>query len=53
MASFSVGNLILNIVLAAGMEHLWKMVNLLQFVIFMRKWLIGMPRFTDSWLKSL
>ena len=36
-----------------GLKYLWNMVNLLQFIIFMRTWLIGIPDFTDQWLLSL
>jgi len=32
--------LVMNIVLGMGMKYLWKMVNLLQFVVFMTAWQI-------------
>ena len=38
MKAFAFGNLILNVVLAFGLKYLWNMVNLLQFIIFMRMW---------------
>lgn len=36
--AFSIGNLIFNLFLAFGLKYLWNMVNLLQFVVFMRTW---------------
>ena len=53
MTAFSVSNLVLNILLGVGLKYLLNMVNLLQFIIFMRAWLIGIPDFTDQWLLSL
>ena len=53
MAAFSIGNLILNLFLAFGLKYLWNMVNLLQFAVFMRAWLIRIPMETDVLLKSL
>ena len=55
IGAFSVGNLILNIVLGLGMKYLWKMVNLLQFAVFMREreWQIKIPDRADIWLKEL
>ena len=43
MASFSIANLILNVFLAVGFKFIWNMVTLLQFVIFMRIWIISLP----------
>ena len=47
------GNLILNLFLAVGLKYLWNLVALLQFVIFMRLWLILLPVKTFVFLKSL
>ena len=40
IGALSIGNLVMNIVLGMGMKYLWKMVNLLQFVVFMTAWQI-------------
>jgi len=53
MAAFAVGNLILNLFLAIGLKYLWNMVNLLQFIVFMRVWLVQIPIETDVFLESL
>lgn len=53
MAAFSIGNLILNLFLGVGLRYLWKMVNLLQFIVFMRLWLVKIPAEADMFLKSL
>ena len=51
--SFSIANLIVNLLLAIGLKYLWKMVSILQFVVFMRLWLVGMPHRTVTWLETL
>lgn len=51
MVTFSIGNLILNLVLAFGLKYLWNMVNLLQFVVFMRIWQIPIPPKADTFLE--
>ena len=51
--SLSIANLILNIFLAIGFKYLWNMVTLLQFVIFMKAWLILLPDQVDSMLTAL
>lgn len=53
MVAFALGNLLLNIVLAFGLKYLWNMVNLLQFIIFMRMWQIWIPIEADLFLGSL
>ena len=53
MAALSIGNLVLNLLLAAALKYLWNMVNLLQFAVFMRQWLVKIPAETDIFLKSL
>lgn len=53
LAAFAMGNLFVNIFLAVGLKYLWNLVALLQFVIFMRMWLIQMPIKTSLFLKSL
>ena len=53
MSVFTISNLIINLVLAFGLKYLWNMVNLLQFVIFMRTWQILIPAETDIFLASL
>ena len=52
-AAFSIGNLVLNVFLSIGIKHLWKMVTLLQFVVFMRAWQVLLPAQADTFLKSL
>ena len=51
--TFSVGNLAINLLLGAGLKLLWNMVTLLQFVVFMRKWLVLLPAPADIFLKKL
>lgn len=55
IGALSIGNLILNIFLGLGMKYLWKMVNLLQFAVFMREreWQIIIPDKAHVWLKEL
>jgi len=53
MGTLALGNLILNLVLGFGMKYLWNMVNLLQFVVYMRAWLILLPIKTDVFLGAL
>lgn len=53
LAAFAMGNLFVNLFLAVGLKYLWNLVALLQFVIFMRMWLIQMPIKTSLFLKSL
>lgn len=51
--TFSIVNLIVNLVLAIGFKFIWNMVTMLQFVVFMRFWLVDIPIFTESFLKAL
>ena len=53
MSTLSIGNLAMNLFLAAGFKFLWNMVTLLQFVIFMRFWLIPLPDQVDMLFKTL
>ena len=55
IGAISIGNLILNIFLGIGMKYLWKMVNMLQFVVFMREreWQVRVPDEANVWLKEL
>jgi len=53
MGSLAFGNLILNLVLGFGLKYLWNMVNLLQFVVFMRVWFILIPTKSDVFLQAL
>ena len=53
MAAFALGNLILNVILAVGLKYLWNMVNLLQFVVFMRTWNCTIPIAADIFLEAL
>ena len=55
IGALSIGNLVLNIFLGLGMKYLWKMVNLLQFAVFMREreWQIIIPDRAHVWLKEL
>ena len=43
----------MNLVLGFGLKYLWNMVNLLQFVVFMRIWFILIPVKTDVFLQAL
>ena len=53
MEAFSIGNLILSLALAFGLKYLWKMVNLLQFIVYMRIWLNNVPVKADIFIDSL
>ena len=53
MVGFSIGNLVLNLFLAVGFKFIWNMVTLLQFLVFMRTWLINLPKMADSFLEAL
>ena len=53
MEAFSIGNLILSLTLAFGLKYLWKMVSLLQFVVYMRIWLTNVPVKADIFIDSL
>ena len=53
MTTFSIGNLVLNSFLAFGLKYLWNMVTLLQFMIFMREWLVSLPDEANIFLKEL
>lgn len=53
MTTFSIGNLVLNSFLAFGLKYLWNMVTLLQFMIFMREWLVLLPDEADIFLREL
>lgn len=53
MTAFALGNLVLNVILAVGLKYLWNMVNLLQFIVFMRNWGCTMPQETEIFLEAL
>ena len=53
MTAFALGNLVLNVILAVGLKYLWNMVNLLQFIVFMRYWGCTMPTETEIFLEAL
>ena len=43
----------MNLFLASGLRYLWKMVSLLQFMVYMRNWQVDIPSETDAFLKQL
>jgi hypothetical protein len=43
MTFVSSGNVALNVVLSYGLKYLWNMVNLLQFVVFIKQWKFSLP----------
>ena len=53
IATISAGVLILNLFAAAGLKHLWNTVAILQFVVFMRLWQIGLPVSLENFLIAL
>lgn len=53
MNTFSIVQLALNLVLSVGFKLIWNMVTLLQFVVFMKSWLITIPILTDQFLKAI
>lgn len=43
MKVVSSGNIVLNVALSYGLKYLWNMVNLLQFVVFIKDWKFSLP----------
>lgn len=53
MAVISGGNMALNVALSYGLKYLWNMVNLLQFVVFIKDWKFNLPQNADAFLQYL
>ena len=43
MVYFSALQLVINLAVGAGLKHMWKVINVLQFVVFYLMWQINVP----------
>ena len=53
MKDVSIAIILLQVFSSLGLKYLWNIMNLLQFLIYMRMWQIKLPPFTETIVKEL